>query len=269
MPELTLKIKDAAGNILAESTGMDSAALVYNKAYTEGDVITLTSSEKNQYLCIRLDDAISLAFVYFTEGEYALPVPFGEKKIAYSPKSFSGKMHLLTVRTACSFEISAYRNLARNEYDHAANAVCFPNVHANVETRGEPVFAARNAINGNCENRSHGFWPYESWGINQQDDAEITVSFGRPVKIDCMVLFTRADFPHDNWWEQATFTFSDGFEMIAPLTKTAAPQKIPFPKRTVEWVRMSHMVKGNDPSPFPALSQWEIYGTEVKKDENT
>lgn len=264
MPKLTLRIKDAAGNTLAESDGMDSAALVYNKAYAEGDVITLTSSEKNQHLLIQLDDAISPAFVYFTEGEYVLTVPFGEKKIAYSPKSFSGEMHLLTARTAYAFEISAYKNLAKNEYDHSANAVCFPHAHANVETRGESVFAARNAINGNCENRSHGFWPYESWGINQQNDAEITVSFGRPVEIDCMILFTRADFPHDNWWEQATFTFSDGSELVESLIKTAGAQKISFPKRTAEWVRMSHMVKGNDPSPFPALSQWKIYGVEAQ-----
>ena len=72
---------------------------------------------------------------------------------------------------------------------------------------GEAVFAARNAIDGVTANLSHGKWPYESWGINQQDDAQMTLDFGRPVDIDKIVLYTRADFPHDNWWESVTFTF--------------------------------------------------------------
>ena len=46
---------------------------------------------------------------------------------------------------------------------------------ANVETRGESVFAARNAIDGVKANRSHGAWPFESWGINRQDDAQLTL----------------------------------------------------------------------------------------------
>lgn len=60
------------------------------------------------------------------------------------------------------------------------------------------MFAARNAIDGVVANDSHGRWPYESWGINMQDDAELTLDFGRAVDFDRIVLYTRADFPHDN-----------------------------------------------------------------------
>lgn len=31
------------------------------------------------------------------------------------------------------------------------------------------MFAARNAIDGVTANRSHGSWPYESWGINKRE----------------------------------------------------------------------------------------------------
>ena len=86
----------------------------------------------------------------------------------------------------------------------------FPHASANVETRGESVFAARNAIDGVTANRSHGSWPYESWGINKRQDAEMLLEFGCPVDCDRVVLWTRADFPHDNWWIQARLTFSDG-----------------------------------------------------------
>lgn len=55
---------------------------------------------------------------------------------------------------------------------------CYPHATANVETRGESVFAAKNAIDGVRANRSHGEWPYESWGINMQDDAAMKLDFG-------------------------------------------------------------------------------------------
>lgn len=64
-----------------------------------------------------------------------------------------------------------------------------------------------NAIDGVTENRSHGEWPYASWGINRQDDAKIRLDFGRPVEVDTIVLYTRADFPHDNWWVDGRITF--------------------------------------------------------------
>lgn len=42
--------------------------------------------------------------------------------------------------------------------------------------------AARNVIDGLCANRFHGIWPYQSWGINRQEDAVLTVDFGIPAK---------------------------------------------------------------------------------------
>lgn len=100
-----------------------------------------------------------------------------------------------------------------------------------METRGESVFAARNAIDGVCENRSHGEWPYESWGINMQDDAEMTVEFGQEVVTDRIVLYTRADFPHDNWWTQVTLTFSDGTDIKWKLEKVCCLMYWPLIRR--------------------------------------
>ena len=44
-----------------------------------------------------------------------------------------------------------------------------------LETGGEAVFAARNAIDGIYENSSHGEWPYQSWGINRDPNACLTL----------------------------------------------------------------------------------------------
>lgn len=64
-----------------------------------------------------------------------------------------------------------------------------------METRGEAVFAARNAIDGIFENSAHGEYPYQSWGINRDPNAALTLDFGREVLLDELRITERADFP--------------------------------------------------------------------------
>lgn len=45
------------------------------------------------------------------------------------------------------------------------------------------------------------------------------LEFGRKVAVSRIRLYTRADFPHDNWWKQVTIRFSDGSEVVAELEK--------------------------------------------------
>lgn len=265
MAIFTLKILNVENTVLCEDRGENYAGLVYDREYREGDKILLEISEQDLYVVWQVDDGLGPAFCYITRGSICYNVPFGEKKIPYSPKSFSGSRHYLYVRTAAKEEIAAYRNLALNVYDQHSDTGCFPHAWANVETRGESVFAARNAIDGVCENRGHGEWPYASWGINMQDDAEIQVDFGRDVEVDKILLYTRADFPHDNWWQQVKLSFSDGSEIVWDLEKSIAPHEITFEKKRIRWVRLHDLIKADDPSPFPALSQIEIYGYNVNR----
>lgn len=265
MNTLSLQIKNKDGLILAENIQEDEVNLVYTGTYEEGDRIHLHIEKENIFVVLQIDDGMNPALVYLTEKEFVFNIPFGEKRVSYSPKVFHGEKHLITARVATVAEISTYRNLARNEVDQHIHYGCYPHAVANVETRGESVFAARNAIDGITENHSHGEWPYQSWGINQQDDAEIQIEFGRNVEIDKMVLYTRADFPHDNYWKKVTFRFSDGSKLVCDLVKTDKPQTITFDKKLVEWVTLGELIKSDDPSPFPALTQWEVYGVEYKK----
>ena len=189
------------------------------------------------------------------------PVLFEEKKNAHNPKAFTGARHYLSLRPARSWELG-YRNLARNPADQHDVTGCYPHASANVETRGEAVFAARNAIDGTVAVSSHGRWPYASWGINMQDDAELTLDFGRPVDFDSIVLYTRADFPHDNWWEEGTFTFSDGSQERFTLEKSCEPHRLSIARKGITWLKLGSLIKADDPSPFPALTQIEVYGTD-------
>ena len=133
-----------------------------------------------------------------------------------------------------------------------------------METRGEAVFAARNAIDGVYENVAHGTWPYQSWGINRDPNAALTLDFGRPVTVDELRLTLRADFPHDSWWTSATVAFSDGSREVLPLEKSPDPQCFSIAPRTVTRLTLCELIKADDPSPFPALTQIEAWGTEAK-----
>lgn len=263
MIKLSLEVHSADGTARAAHTDTGKTHLVFHQPYEPGDSIILRSSAPNVYLSIQLDDALPEILVYLAGQEFRFFIPFDEKKASYPPKCFSGSLHLLTARPAAAVEIAAYRNIARNDYDQHANNTLFPHASANVETRGESVFAARNAINGNTVTYSHGEWPFESWGINQQEDAEFTVHFGRMVEIDQIVLYLRADFPHDNYWKQVTLEFSDGSTLTAELIKSGKAQAIPFAPKQIEWVKLGKLIKSDDPALFPALTQFEAYGREV------
>lgn len=264
MALLTLKVLNEKGTTLAISREENEVNLVYAGKYQEGDRIILETSEAPLFLKVQIDDALGESLVYITNKVFTYAIPFMEKRICYSPKVFSGERHLITARAATEEEIGCYRNLALNPMDQHGETSCYPHATANVETRGEAVFAARNAIDGVKANSSHGEWPYGSWGINQNPDAVIRVEFGRTIETDKLAVYLRADFPHDNWWKEITVRFSDDTTMVCPLEKKATAQYINFEKKKTEWIQLEKLMKADDPSPFPALTQLEVYGTEEK-----
>ena len=260
---LALKIENAAGDVLGSAFGEDEVIFVYDPEYRQGDQLVLECDTQEVYLVVQLDDGIPPAFAYLRDSQYRLPIPFGEKNSSYSPRAFAGERHVLSARSAAESEIRARKNLALNPLDSHENTSLFPHASANVETRGEAVFAARNAIDGVKANNSHGPWPYQSWGINQNPYAEWKIEFGREVLIDEAVFYLRSDFPHDAWWKQVTLSFSDSTHLDVLLEKTSKPQKILFSPRTVHWILLHKLLKADDPSPFPALTQVEFYGVEI------
>ena len=164
----------------ASAQGENRAVLVWKGAYEPGDRIRFQAEETGCFYVIQADDVLGESLVYLTAKELEFEIPFEEKKTSYNPKAFAGDIHYLYIRKARPEEWEGCRNLALNPMDQHGDRGCFPHAWANVETRGEAVFAARNAIDGVTANASHGAWPYESWGINRRDDAEFTLEFGRP-----------------------------------------------------------------------------------------
>jgi hypothetical protein len=259
---LTLKVTDSDGKVLAASAGDDEVILVYRSEYQAGDVITVETSSSHRFLELCLDNSMRPALVLLTGSTYRFPVPFGAQATVYPPQAFSGNMHRLSVRLARRDEISNRRNLALNPYDTPDNHQIFPHAFANVSTRDEAAFFARNAIDGERAATGHGLWPYTSWGINRDPNATLTIEFGRPVMIDAVVLYLRADFPHDAWWQQASLSFDSAQTRTVTLEKTHKGQHFTFDPLYTERVKFHALIKADDPSPYPALSQIECWGYE-------
>ena len=264
---ITISVLKNDGSLVASAEGEREVSLALHYLYGEGDRIEFSFSEGNNEYVLQPDDAMLPSQVYIAqrqagaaEQKVSYQIPFGEKKVCYSPKTFSGEDHLITARKAEEWEVKAYRNLAQNAMDQHGETGCYPHASANVETRGESVFAARNAIDGITENHSHGFWPYGSWGINRDPQAALKLEFGREVLVDRAELTLRADFPHDAWWTQATLRFSDGSLLTVDLKKTDQGQSFSFPEKKITWLVLEQLIKADDPSPFPALSQIRVFG---------
>lgn len=122
---LALKVLDKKGNTVCVSSSENYVSLVCTAEYKEGDCIVLEASEKNIHVLMQLDDGMGSSFIYLTDN-ISYNIPFGEKRIAYSPKAFYGNRHYLYARTAREDEVKAYRNLASNVYDQHENSCSYP-----------------------------------------------------------------------------------------------------------------------------------------------
>ena len=256
---IDIELKNSVGETLASTSGEGSAQLVLDREYQDGDRFVI-AAQPGAALRIQLDPAVPEALLWLPEGRMTYVIPRGEALTAYAPFAFQGTRHLAYACAAQPFEAGQRRDLARNALDLPGGTGAFPHVHANAETRGESVFAARNVIDGCRANHGHGEWPWLSWGVDIAEDAKITLEFGRPVTVDGMGIVIRADFPHDSWWPEATLVLSDGTRQVFSMVKTDAPQMIDIGRHTVTWARIEGWVKFDEPAQFPALIAWEMYG---------
>ena len=257
---IAIKVMDKQYRTVAIARGDEEVSLVLYRTYEEGDFIFFEMTDTVGFLQIQYDDAMGSA-LQCVKKMTSFKIPFNELKASYSPKAFSGEVHLITARYAKDYELRAYRNLALNPYDFEANRTAFP--HASSDSGATGVFAARNAIDGIRVNQSHNEWPYCSWGINKNPDSKLKIDFGHEADIDKITLYIRFDMPHDNYWEQINVNFSDGEPLTMPLEMTDKPQTLAFETRRTTFVELSNMVAAKRPSLFPALSQIEIYGNAI------
>lgn len=269
MANLRISVQNKAGEELCRAEGQQIVWLAHKGEYQPGDTLVFTTDEFPACYFIQVDGGMDEAYVYLTGGRVEYPIPFEPEaaaydrlRLSYCPGSFAGESHYIAMRKARREENANYRNLALNPMDRQGAVDCWPHVTANAETKGPiaPVFAVRNVIDGVLANAEHWPWPFQAWGIDQREDAAVTLEFGRPVNLEELWLVTRADFPHDSWWKEATVVFSDGSSEVLPMQKSAAPHIFPIRRQGIAWLRIERLVRADDPSPFPALTQIMAWG---------
>lgn len=263
---LTLRVKNNT-RIVAERSHPHQTYLALKKyAYQVGDVIELEVDSDYSFVWIQVDEAIEPSLIYLKKSLWQYPVILDEAlRLAYSPKIFIGENHYLRAWLPTNEEIATRRNLARNAHDQKEDRQAYPHAFANVETRNDSTFFARNAIDGILANEDHGPYPYQSWGINQRKDAEITIDFGREVLLDQLSLVLRGDYPHDSYWTQVTAEFSNGQTVKFTTTNELYQQCFDIEPIKTTFVKLKDLIKNEDTSPFPALTQIEAYGVEISK----
>ena len=250
------------GETIAAAQGAQEAALLFAGAYQSGDEIRFETGYR--HAVVQVDQSVAPARVYLPDGAFTYRPPLeGDGLAVYAPGAFMGEKHLISIRPDTD---RSYRNLARNPADQRGGVQAYPHATANVETRNESVFAARNTIDGEHIAAGHGEWPYGSWGIGARTDARMTLDFGREVEIDTMVLYLRADFPHDAYWIEGTVSLDDGTETTFPLEGKDGPQRVWLGAHRVRTLTLHHLIKCDMPSAFPALRQIEVYGRDVRQE---
>ena len=254
---------DRAGGVVGQAEGREEVLLCLERDYEPGDTICISAGRQPAWLWFRPDAAVDESAVYTPSGELHWQVPAGEHRLSYCPGAFSARRHAISVRIMKEEERTALRNIALNPADLRGNTDFYPHVSANVETRGESCFAARNVINGMRFNAGHGEWPVQSWGIGAREDAWCLLDFGRPVRAESMALTLRADFPHDAYWTEGHAVTDTGEDIFFRLEKTAHRQWIPLGGKIIRTLRLERLVKSNDPSAFPSLTEWEVFGADL------
>ena len=238
--------------------------------YEPGDKFRIELCD-GSFVAMKLDESLLESIVYVPDGTFEFVIPMDRELAAcYHPTAFRGDSHRITVREPSEAEIYGERLISLNPHDRHNVPKYFPHSYANFVTREDPCFFERNAIDGVCDNSNHGFYPYHSWGGGLREDLEFEVHFGTDVAVSKIVIFIRADFPHDTYWKEADIEFSDGTRVHTELIGTAEGQAVVLDEpKTTEMVKLTGLKQQRleDGSlSFAALSQIEIYGNYIKKE---
>lgn len=242
----------------------------YGAEYEPGDKIRVELTD-TLFVKLRLDDTLAESIVYVPDGIFEFQIPFDfERQACYAPGAFAGESHRLRASVPDNSEVYGERQIALNSHDRHKVPKYFPHAVANFVTREEPSFFERNAIDGVVDATCHGIYPYHSWGGGVREDLEYAVHFGREVEVNKVVVYLRADFPHDTYWREMDIEFSDKSTVHATFEKTGDGQTVEFPPKRTEYIKLTNFrqMRLEDGSlSFAALSQIEIYGKYLEEEK--
>ena len=266
---INLKLLSESGEVKFKAYGEDIDER-YSAEYVPGDKFRVELCD-TEFVRLQLDETLAESIVYVPDGVFEFTVPFDyERRACYGAVAFTGDSHRIRCSEPTEAEIYEERNISLNSHDRHNVPKYFPHAVANFVTREDPCFFERNAIDGVTDTTSHGQYPYHSWGGGLREDLEYEVRFGTAVEVSEVVLYLRADFPHDTYWREMDIEFSDKTREHITLDGVAEGQsfKLSAPKNT-EYVKLTGFKQKRleDGSlSFAALTEIEVKGKYIKKE---
>lgn len=214
------------------------------------------------YMWLNINNNDSNTLIYLPRENGQLTIPKNQK-LGKGPTEFKQNEIKVELSEVSISDLLKYRNVAFNPYDWQENNTSFfPHAESNSECRGDFQYCSRNVLNGLKNNSGHGKWEERSWGPEKIEDPWIDIDFGRLVEVDKVVIYVRADFPHDGVWQSATIAFDDGTEEKIELKKTADAQEFSFSLRKIKSLRIENLTQPK-PLSWCALSEVEVWGKEA------
>lgn len=213
-----------------EVTADGSVELTVSRAYKTGDKITVTLPEGQHYLAFCMaKGVVEETILYLPDCKFTYTAQ--NMSISY-PSEMNQKECTITARIPSEDDLVMIRNLACNPADLMDADTVFPHastssVHDITNESNRLQFESRNVIDGFTDNKGHGYYPYQSWGpaSSMGSTDKLKISFGREVTLTELVVYLRADFPHDTYWDSCTVKFSDGSSMKLNFDKSSNAQK--------------------------------------------
>lgn len=236
----------------------------------------LKIADEGCYVHLRMGKGVQESIVYLPKGAAEIPIPSGEGLEVFPEDAFEEGVDSFFCALATKEKITSYRNLALNPADMPGQSDYFPHASANFVSKNSFRFETRSAIDGFAETNGHYGFPFQAWGGGDRDDLEYCLEFGRPVEVDKLVLYLRADYSkneegkeHDTYWKEVTVQFSDGTSMTVHPVKSGDGQCFPFTPRIITDLKLKNLVRDwSFPTRgFAALSQIEVWGRDILKEK--
>lgn len=236
----------------------------YEQSYAEGDTINVKSDTK--FISASFDESQNQSIVYVPDCKFIYPVPYGKALEAYDEASWTKKGHRISIKPVDANEFYAKRNIALNSIDFKDNEMTYPHAFATAVTRNEPVFEAKNSIDGIKENSCHGKYPYQSWAAGAREDMEYMLYFGTNVEVEEIIFYLRADFPHDTYWKSLSVKFSDNKKISMQFEKTAVGQVLSFETPVItDRIILTDFKQITEELSWAALTQIEVIGRYIEE----
>jgi hypothetical protein len=109
-------------------------------------------------------------------------------------------------------------------------------------------------------------YPLQSWGPKDTvlKTDRFVIDFGREVNVSELVLYIRADFPHDAYFSEITVKFSDGSSVVINPVKDAKAQTFDLGNKTTSSIILTGFVTDKTNSQgWASLTEVEVYGTDI------